>query len=245
MKLVAKMKVESVLHAESQETLKVLPVTGDSEENKQWSRWTPGGLLELWISNPDARGFFKPGDVLRVTLEKFLVVVGLLAVALALLAPAPALAADAAPAPSTGGAILSFVLQYVLPPLVPVLGGLVTWALAKLVTFLDAKAKESKAALVAAKLTGAAQSVVADLNATLRPQLEAALADGVLTDVEKKQLKEAALTTLKTKLPPTLMASASSIFGGFLDTYLSGAVERAVLDQKATAAVGRVGPPTP
>lgn len=227
-KLIAKMKVESVLHSE------------------QWSRWTPGGLLELWISNPDARGAFKPGDVLRVTLEKFLVVVGLLAVALALLAPAPAFAADAAPAPpSTGGALLAFVLQYVLPPLVPVLGGLVTWALAKLVTFLDAKAKESKAALVAAKLTGAAQSVVADLNATLRPQLEAALADGVLTDTEKKHLKEAALTTLKTKLPPALMASASSIFGGFLDTYLSGAVERAVLDQKATAAVGRVGPPTP
>lgn len=171
-------------------------------------------------------------------------VAALLAVLLSALVPSSAFAQDAAPTPASSG-VLGFVVQYVLPPLVPLLGALVTWALAKLVAFLDAKAKESKAALVAAKLTGAAQSVVAELNATLRPQLEAALADGALTDAEKKQLKDAALNTLKTKLPTSLMASASSIFGGFLDTYLSGAIERAVLDQKATAAIGASRPPTP
>lgn len=162
-----------------------------------------------------------------------------------LLLASPALAQDAAPAQSTGGAVLAFVMQYVLPPLVPLLGALVTWALARLVAFLNAKAAESKAALVGAKLTGAAQSVVAELNASLRPRLEAALADGVLTDVEKKALKDAALNILKTKLPPALMSSASGIFGNFLETYMGGLVERAVLDQKATAAVAASRPPSP
>lgn len=141
------------------------------------------------------------------------------------------------PLPAAKSDILSLVLQYVVAPALPVLGALVVWALKKLGDYLTAKSAESKGALVALKLTGAAQSVVAELNATLRPQLEAALADGVLTEAEKKALKEAALTSLKTKLPAELMGAASGIFGSFLDTHLSGLVEQAVLQQKAVAGV--------
>lgn len=139
--------------------------------------------------------------------------------------------------------ILALVLQYVVAPALPVLGALLVWALKKLVDYLGAKSAESKGALVGLKLATAAQSVVADLNSTLRPQLEAALADGVLTDAEKKQLKDAALTALKTKLPAELMGAASGIFGAFLDTHLSGLVEQAVSQQKAVAAAS--SPPSP
>lgn len=67
---------------------------------------------------------------------------------------------------------------------------------------------------------------------TLKPQLQAALADGVLTDLEKKQLKDAALLVLKTKLPAATLASAQGLFGPMLDTWLGGLVERAVVEQK-------------
>ena len=39
-------------------------VTADSEENKSWSKWTPGGQLFLNITNPDALVQFAPdGDL--------------------------------------------------------------------------------------------------------------------------------------------------------------------------------------
>lgn len=144
--------------------------------------------------------------------------------------------------PASSPKVLELVLQYLVAPLLPVLGGLLAFALKKLSDYLMARSAESKGALVANKLVGAAQSVVAELNATLRPELEAALADGVLTEVEKAKLKEHALQLLKTKLPADLLAAASGIFGGFLDTYLGGLIERAVIDQKATAAIGAARP---
>ncbi len=140
-------------------------------------------------------------------------------------------AQDTAP-PQAQSPILTAVLQYVVPALITVLGPLAIWALGQLAAFLRAKSGESKVFGVLSVVTEAANSTVAELNATLKPQLQAALADGVLTDAEKKQLKEAALQVLKTKLPAATLASASSMFGPMLDTWLGGLVERAVVDQK-------------
>lgn len=141
-----------------------------------------------------------------------------------------------APGPTVGQQVIQGLIQYVLVPGLAPLGALLLFALKKLVDYLNTKADESKLAMVGAKLTGAAASAVAEINVTLRPKLEAALADGVLTDKEKAELKDAALTLLKSKLPAELMKTASAIFGGFLDTYLGGLVERNVLEQKALAA---------
>ena len=154
----------------------------------------------------------------------------------------PALAQDV-PVPTSAPAVtaphtptlLELFLQYAAPPLLTALGGLAALALKKLNDYLSAKSTESKAAFVGAKLASAASTVVADLNVTLRPQLEAALADGVLTDAEKTKLKETALNTLKAKLPAELMGAAQGIFGAFLDTHLSGLVEQAVASQKVVA----------
>jgi len=38
------------------ESVTLYPVTSGSEENKQWSKATPSGKLELQITNPDAYG---------------------------------------------------------------------------------------------------------------------------------------------------------------------------------------------
>lgn len=128
--------------------------------------------------------------------------------------------------------VLEAVLQYVVAPAIALLAPLLLAALAKLVTYLHSKEKESKLAMIGGVVADAAQSVVAELNATLKPQLLKALEDGKLTDVEKAQLKEAALTALKTKLPAATMAGASAIFGPLVDQWLGGMVERAVTAQK-------------
>ena len=140
-------------------------------------------------------------------------------------------ARDTAPPPPQSP-VLTAVLQYVVPALVTVLGPLAIWALGQLGAFLKSKSSESKVFGVLSVVTEAANSVVAELNATLKPQLQAALSDGVLTDAEKKQLKEAALSVLKTKLPAATLASAQGLFGPMLDTWLGGLVERAVVEQK-------------
>lgn len=145
----------------------------------------------------------------------------------------PALAVEVVTIPEAPQSpILTAVLQYVVPALITVLGPLVIWALSQLAAFLKAKSAESKVLGVLSVVTEAANSVVAELNATLKPQLQAALADGVLTQAEKDQLKKAALDVLKTKLPAATLASAQGLFGPMLDTWLGGLVERAVVDQK-------------
>ncbi|HIC9028859.1 TPA: hypothetical protein ACW7Z2_000221 [Citrobacter freundii] len=37
------------------------PVTADTAENKAWSKYTPGGLLQMHISNPAAFEKFEQG----------------------------------------------------------------------------------------------------------------------------------------------------------------------------------------
>jgi hypothetical protein len=34
---------------------------GEGKDNKDWSKWTPGGTLTMTISNPSAFDWFEPG----------------------------------------------------------------------------------------------------------------------------------------------------------------------------------------
>lgn len=43
------------------EVVRLEAVTDDCEENKSWSKYTPGGDLTLWINNPPAKGKLEPG----------------------------------------------------------------------------------------------------------------------------------------------------------------------------------------
>lgn len=46
------------------------PVTGKGgDENKDYSKWTPSGKLELSITNPDCFEFFKPGAEIYVDIS--------------------------------------------------------------------------------------------------------------------------------------------------------------------------------
>ena len=59
----AKFFCQSIQKAEddSYRTINMSPVTADTEENKSWSKYTPGGQLQLVVSNPAAFGQFEQG----------------------------------------------------------------------------------------------------------------------------------------------------------------------------------------
>jgi len=56
-KIRAKFNVSSITEFGNDGGRKVtlLPVIGNSEENKEWSKYTPSGSIELHITNPDAK----------------------------------------------------------------------------------------------------------------------------------------------------------------------------------------------
>ncbi|HXP51161.1 MAG TPA: hypothetical protein VN922_14480 [Bacteroidia bacterium] len=68
--LTAKFKLVTVTKHEGAEEPKLQPVYGDSEENKQWSAFTPGGDLRLYISNPQCFDFFDHDHEYYMELKK-------------------------------------------------------------------------------------------------------------------------------------------------------------------------------
>ena len=65
-KLRAKFSCTSIDIDEYGENVKLSAVYGnddnDNEENNQFAESTPSGDLEMFVSNPDAKGFFKQGN---------------------------------------------------------------------------------------------------------------------------------------------------------------------------------------
>jgi len=199
----------------------------------------PFGELAAQVNAVETRHHAEKATALRKLLEaKDAAVRCMLPVLLAVLAlgalffPSLAQAQEVAQPPAAQSPILTAVLQYVVAPLIGVIAPLIVVALGQLVAFLRSKSKESKVASITAVFAESAHSIVAELEVTLVPQAKAALADGVLTPEEGAKIKQQALDTLKTKLPPSLLASASGLFGPFLDTWLKGLIERSVSAQK-------------
>lgn len=157
--------------------------------------------------------------------------------ALVLFLPSLAFAQDipaVAAKPNVGLTILGALQDVIAAGVIGLLG--------MLAAYLRSKQTESKAARIGLVVTEAARAAVLELDATIKPKLKAFLADGVLSDDEKAELKKIAMDLLKTKLPTGLLKGAADVFGAaFLDTYLGGKVEQAVAEKNAMAAV----PPSP
>lgn len=156
--------------------------------------------------------------------------------------PAPtfalAQAPEAAPAPTAGQSFLAALG----PSLMDLLTAAAIAGIGLLAAFLRAKAAESKVAKVSLVVTEAARAAVLELDATIKPKLKAYLADGVLSDAEKAELKAMAMDLLKTKLPGGLLTTAGSVFGAFTETYLAGKVEQAVAEKNSVQAAAAVPP---
>lgn len=69
MEVKAKFRCTSVTnHDGGTETCSFVPVSGGSDENKQWSKYTPSGRLEMSITADGAQGQFKPGREYYLTI---------------------------------------------------------------------------------------------------------------------------------------------------------------------------------
>lgn len=69
--ILAKFKVGSVTnYGNSNEGVNMSPVINGSDENKSFSLYTPNGKIEMHITNPEACGFFKPGEEYYVEFKK-------------------------------------------------------------------------------------------------------------------------------------------------------------------------------
>jgi len=63
MNLLAKFKVGSVVnYGNNNVEANLSAVTNTSEENKTFSIYTPNASVKIHITNPDALGFFEPGE---------------------------------------------------------------------------------------------------------------------------------------------------------------------------------------
>lgn len=127
--------------------------------------------------------------------------------------------------------LLSLFVQYLAPLLYTGVLGMVGWMLHHLRAYFQAKAAESKLFQVGARLTDLADSVVADLEATMKPELQAAVADGVLTKAEITRLREVALGRLKQLAGEKGLGEILSVLkiaAPGLDVYLNGIIEKAV-----------------
>lgn len=117
-------------------------------------------------------------------------------------------------------------------------------------TLLARRAKESTVARLAAHAFDLAQSVVAHIEAEMRPKLVTALADGRLTPEERLALKEQAMRLLKDALAAEglkKLEKVRGLAGPTLEVYLSGLLERALGSQRAVFVprLAKVAPPNP
>lgn len=65
--ITAKFTCHTIRPSEEYEIVGLSPVYGPA--NEPWSSATPAGLLELYISNPSARGKFERGKDYMLTIE--------------------------------------------------------------------------------------------------------------------------------------------------------------------------------
>ncbi len=143
--------------------------------------------------------------------------------------PLAALAAPEVPEPSS--ALMGLFVQHVAPVLFSLIGLALTALLGLAAKKWGTEAKQTKVAAAVDRMTHFASVVVADLDATLKPHLKTATADGVLTKAEVAHLRSVALARLKELAGEHGLKELSGLLGiaaPQLDTYLHGLVETAV-----------------
>ncbi|MFP2964506.1 hypothetical protein ACLEPN_44115, partial [Myxococcus sp. 1LA] len=110
-------------------------------------------------------------------------------------------------------------------------------ALAALTRKLSVQAEESKLALVGHRATVLAEGIVRDIEVTMKLELEAAAADGILTAEELHRLKATAMDRLMTSLGERGLAELQEVLklsAGSVGAFLSGLIEAALDKMKAS-----------
>ncbi|WP_141620101.1 hypothetical protein [Myxococcus sp. AB036A] len=145
----------------------------------------------------------------------------------------------AAPEPTLTSILMSTAVQ-VVPIVATALAALLVAGLTGLTNKLKAQAEVSKLAAVGERSATVALSVVRHVDVTMKPRLEAAAADGVLTQEEFQQLKAEAMTRLKESLGGHGLRELQEVLKlapGKLGEFLSGLIEDALDRMKASRGI--------
>jgi len=141
-------------------------------------------------------------------------------------------------------------LQIVSPLLIAAL----TWAAAKLASYIKSKVNSEYLRGVLVRLDEAVVTAVKGLQQTVVDEIKAANADGKITEAEKKRIKDSALANVKSYLGAkgiNVLSEVLGLSGGALDGFLSSKIESAVHDIRVTnraiapTASEKVGAPSP
>ena len=135
--------------------------------------------------------------------------------------------------------MLQAFLKYILPELLTGLSALLGLALHRLGAKLAADAATSKIAAVGSKLELFVESVVTDLEATVKPRLLEAAADGEISIEEGIALKALCIERVKVLLSEKGLSELTAVLGvagPAIDSLLSGLIEKMLNSvQHATA----------
>ncbi|MGH8525244.1 MAG: hypothetical protein ACREXY_13865 [Gammaproteobacteria bacterium] len=129
-------------------------------------------------------------------------------------------------------ALLGLFVQYILPVLATAIASGLTWVLAQLALKIQAEWSQSKWGAAMTQLALLAKSAVAEVEATLRPLIKEAAADGSISKEEAEKLKKAAIDKLvemakvqgfeeARKLLETLAPPVLALVGGFIESAVS------------------------
>ena len=134
--------------------------------------------------------------------------------------------------PENAGSLLWNTL---LPALLSAAAPALLWALKKLGDYFKAKAAAADASMAEQKIFGAldqldqiAAAVVTHLNTNVKEKLTTYLADGVLSEAEKADLKASAMSILTSEAGPKAFALLKASLGDAFELVVSGAIEKAV-----------------
>ncbi len=119
----------------------------------------------------------------------------------------------------------------------PVLVAALTWAAAKLASFIRSKVDNEYLRGVLVRLDDAVVTAVKDLQQTVVAEIKAASADGKISEAEKRRIKDAAVANVKSYLGAKgirVLAEVLGLSGGALDSFLGSKVEAAVHDLRLT-----------
>lgn len=127
---------------------------------------------------------------------------------------------DAAQSESLVLKILGTALGILTPLLIALVGKAVVW--------LHANEKNSKLAYAGSIVGDLMLAFMREAEAKLRPELQAALADGILDQKERDALRSRLVELLKQQAPNAVMKTLQAAFGAGLDTQLASVAESAI-----------------
>ena len=134
--------------------------------------------------------------------------------------------------------LMEILLSYVIPALVPVVVGVAVAFLRKLSRKIDADIAASTTDRVLGKTAALAATVVAAVEQAVRPVVQEALKDGALSEKEREEIKDFALTRLKQYIGPEGLSEVAKLLGlsvvdhAQVDRFLGDHIEAAVLRLK-------------